>query len=133
MGMRAQDQVAFEERTKRGRGGGRGGERGGDEQLADAAAAMAAARIAGDEDALVLDPADRAQEVLHSATATMMSAAAREVLLSGDKDAGLQAYKDRCYRKMEAETPEQVLASVFLPWCLPSTVPAAPSSRDSAV
>lgn len=108
---RVQDQVAFEERAKRGRnGGGRGGERGG-EHLAGVAAAMAATRLAADdplEDEL--DPADRAQEVLHSATATMMSAAAREVLLSDDKEGGLKAYKERCYRKMDAETPEQVRA-----------------------
>ena len=47
-------------------------------------------------------------EVLHSAGATMMSEAARTLLLAGDKEAGLAAYKDRMYRKMGATNDEQV-------------------------
>ena len=42
-------------------------------------------------------------EQLFSAGPTMMGAEAREMLLSGDKDAGLVAYKLRMYRKMDAD------------------------------
>ena len=47
-----------------------------------------------------------------SATATMMTAEARELLLAGDGEAGLRAYKERIYRKMGAQTPEEVLLTV---------------------
>ena len=37
----------------------------------------------------------------------MMGAKAREMLLSGDKNAGLASYKSRMYRKMDADDGEK--------------------------
>lgn len=53
------------------------------------------------------DGAPTAEE-LFSAGPTMMGAKARNMLLSGDKNAGLASYKSRMYRKMDADDEEKV-------------------------
>jgi hypothetical protein len=48
-----------------------------------------------------------AAEQLFSAAPTMMVADARDMLLNGDRDAGLASYKQRMYRKMDANDDEK--------------------------
>lgn len=45
---------------------------------------------------------------LYSNEATMMTADARNLILAGDTEGGLRAYKKRMYRKMHASKPEEV-------------------------
>jgi hypothetical protein len=98
-----QDQEAFERR--RGRKG-----------VADAALAMPVAPQMAADDSLLGQaiPSDDDMdatplpEVLHSATATMMAEDARSLLLSGKGSEGLDAYKKRFYRKMDAFDDERV-------------------------
>lgn len=108
----AQDQEAFEQRRARGgrRGGGDGG---GDARFAAAAAVGAGAMFAalegpegdGDDD----------DAVVQTTGATMMTAEARQLLLSAN---GLDAYKARLYKKMDATDAERVR---LLPPPTPST------------
>jgi hypothetical protein len=96
--------VAFEQRQARIRGAGRGRD---SDRLASHAAALAAERLGQPLEAdLALE--EDIGEVLHSATATMMTSAARDILLSGSPEDGLEAYKERAYRKMNARSPEDV-------------------------
>jgi hypothetical protein len=53
-------------------------------------------------------PEEEPTELLHSAAATMMTETARNLLLSGDRQEGLKAYKERIYRKMDATDDERV-------------------------
>lgn len=48
---------------------------------------------------------------LYSDQATMMTEEARTLILAGDTQAGLEAYKKRMYRKMQANAPEEVSSS----------------------
>lgn len=53
---------------------------------------------------------------LVSTEATMMSKEQRDLIASGTPE-GLEAYKDRMYRKMEAYSPEEVRLSSLLLLC----------------
>lgn len=44
----------------------------------------------------------------------MMTEEARSLILAGDADAGLQAYKSRMYRKMHAHGPTEVTCLCLL-------------------
>lgn len=48
---------------------------------------------------------------LYSNAATMMTEEARTLILSGDTEAGLQAYKKRMYRKIQAGSQDKVSAT----------------------
>eukprot|EP00892_Ulva_mutabilis_P011794 jgi/Ulvmu1/8988/UM005_0079.1 len=83
--QRAQDQIDFEQRRSRG---------------ASAAHSMPMESSSND--------AEDDNANLYSNAATMMTGEARALIMSGDSEAGLQAYKERMYRKMHANTPDAV-------------------------
>lgn len=56
---------------------------------------------------------------LYSDQATMMTEEARTLILAGDTVAGLEAYKKRMYRKMQAHAPEEVSRSTPCGSCEP--------------
>lgn len=68
----------------------------------------------GEEDE---DESPALAEVLHSATATMMAEDARQLLLGGAGAAGLEAYKQRFYRKMDAVDGRRVRGVRVRPAC----------------